>query len=1808
MVDNYSQSSHTYIALNDKGEIRKKGESIIQNDQQNINSDGQQQFLEKADSTIDMNFLHDINNEVNYLITKFNDDNHRDNKLVSQGKESQIRMKSGDLSKRPTISQILENDRQDSSKLMPGERSTKTVTASQVQTKSAKKIIPPLTGKNNQISGRQLNQKQFMTKEDHQTYSNVQTLNHQYNSGVMSNSDYSERLKTADYVTKTYERGHSAMPQIQQKLNQDSQSQNETISLAVLNQDKRVYEDASIRFVSSNNQQEDNQSKYSLSDNHSQVPFRNKSAIISQEELQQKQLLIASNNNRLTFRNESGMLDTRNEYQLPNDDSAQKELPQFMQIQEPTAQFDMQNFQALDRKIDANSNQQMFGTTQKMGGHQIYSDQDDSLQNTQNNLSHREKRYLNETQQNQNQFNDDQNQDDQQEYEDEDYEDDDNEDYQDDNNMPFSDNDNNEQQTQLNVVLGSTQPYKDHSYSNIQYQNQAQINNQHSQNQGELLFTNNQHIFKQRDESDNENDHQIFLQQNSNKQSNLHSKQNLPFQLPQDDDEDEDNNNFDMPEPPKTNFKLPSDTFPQNMTDDQIYNRLPKKYFVEEIEEVKDSKQVLQSIQQMRKEFQGYINDSNIQQKLEEIQSIIEPEKFMQKHFGDFNDPTEILLDKVISPQNMKSKISSTENIYSNNQEYEGKSIAEIKKQQKITQKENKNSNKAAIIEEEDESSPEKVKYNQISDYEQSDTKSPQNVNKIKKTKRAAGSAKESARQQPMRVKSAKQVVKPPDSSMYTVGQTMPNQGPRHLKMADYFREQNKQQFNDDITSNQDLMSDEDKKLFENDNEDLISLNEQEKDILKQRMEQDILQNIEINFLFNKGDSLRFGLIDQHKAYKLMMKIKEVANIQVERGNKQIDYNEIVKFLQEEELYENEKGLQQQQEFEVHPNSEPIKSKVQNNKQRITQEMWTQVIDFMRKNPKLLMQMLPNEQEEETSKNDQPQQKGKNKVMQQIEEAKQWAKLQSLSKNFLQKRDLLEAIDNQQQNQRMPSPPKNMLAKERKIGNQKSMGKNKPIENKTQSNFKSPTSNMVSQENINSGSDTDAQVVKQQQQSRTYQKQFQYNSVSNAKNIYQNPAFIHPDVNPIQAQNNGQQQQQMSSNRPIQSQQQQRVKSQIKINKKGSVMSTMGDITTLGTTATGNMTNMHQYKQHNLLGSQNHTIEDASYPINNQGNQNGVMSMLQNYKSNDITNTGSNNNSHRRPITASAAHQNYNNRSLAYMKPVLQQRQDSFDITTNKSAKFSRGGSISKNSYVKRQMNETASEIGNQSALINNYYSQPGQFDVASGGNNLNQSFGNGSIVGNKKFAPIHLGPSRMTQKYIHKIAPSLKENEMYPMILNKPRGSSQSRDSQIFHPRKLVSNESVVTNSIQIPLLNKRSLGGDYAQRRQDAMNQSFTNLSTKNNQEQNDAYEQTPQGQFPKFVKPNAMNRSTYSRKESNNNLEDSMIGNNSVKNQQQQAPKFVNPQKHYVNQTMQTRIGGVNNKILISPHNGLTDPFQNDDILRQDSQMSDKFSKKHLKVPIVDWAFTKLFSKALNQDLQFNKDQDMSIYMEKEVDYVIEMMKNKFKDFKRSDIMRPFYLKALQTIQALLVEQGLQSMFDKMSKKYKEITIENTMKLLIRCKLAFHARGMLLDLISQLINYEVKAVELKQILDKHSKYRIPQEEYDEIKASSEQVFDQGHDLLVKIKTLRSVHKQFKTPFIFKKKDYVNYVKSEMNEIKKLISIFKVQGQNGPTESDDLKKYMNITTDNNQNDELNKIEENKNETEEQSSQYSKQNTNQDD
>ena len=55
---------------------------------------------------------------------------------------------------------------------------------------------------------------------------------------------------------------------------------------------------------------------------------------------------------------------------------------------------------------------------------------------------------------------------------------------------------------------------------------------------------------------------------------------------------------------------------------------------------------------------------------------------------------------------------------------------------------------------------------------------------------------------------------------------------------------------------------------------------EQQKD-LEKKLEQDLLDNIDINFFFSKGEGLMDGLIDPERAFKLISKIKDLAKEQL---------------------------------------------------------------------------------------------------------------------------------------------------------------------------------------------------------------------------------------------------------------------------------------------------------------------------------------------------------------------------------------------------------------------------------------------------------------------------------------------------------------------------------------------------------------------------------------------------------------------------------------------------------------------------------------------------------------------------------------------------------------------------------------------------------------------------------------------------------------------------------------------------------------------------------------------------------------
>jgi hypothetical protein len=72
------------------------------------------------------------------------------------------------------------------------------------------------------------------------------------------------------------------------------------------------------------------------------------------------------------------------------------------------------------------------------------------------------------------------------------------------------------------------------------------------------------------------------------------------------------------------------------------------------------------------------------------------------------------------------------------------------------------------------------------------------------------------------------------------------------------------------------------------------------------------------------------------------------------------------------------------------------------------------------------------------------------------------------------------------------------------------------------------------------------------------------------------------------------------------------------------------------------------------------------------------------------------------------------------------------------------------------------------------------------------------------------------------------------------------------------------------------------------------------------------------------------------------------------------------------------------------------------------------------------------------------------------MINFIKYSAKTFINIETLKPFFNKSLTTLDKLMDEVGLGYLFDRISLKMVDITTENTMKLLIRCKLMLSCRN--------------------------------------------------------------------------------------------------------------------------------------------------------
>ena len=61
---------------------------------------------------------------------------------------------------------------------------------------------------------------------------------------------------------------------------------------------------------------------------------------------------------------------------------------------------------------------------------------------------------------------------------------------------------------------------------------------------------------------------------------------------------------------------------------------------------------------------------------------------------------------------------------------------------------------------------------------------------------------------------------------------------------------------------------------------------------------------------------------------------------------------------------------------------------------------------------------------------------------------------------------------------------------------------------------------------------------------------------------------------------------------------------------------------------------------------------------------------------------------------------------------------------------------------------------------------------------------------------------------------------------------------------------------------------------------------------------------------------------------------------------------------------------------------------------------------KIEIVDWAKSTIFQQVLDGDIGINKERQNIYFQPEEVDYIIEMMKRRYRDFKTNDMLKPFF----------------------------------------------------------------------------------------------------------------------------------------------------------------------------------------------------------
>lgn len=238
-------------------------------------------------------------------------------------------------------------------------------------------------------------------------------------------------------------------------------------------------------------------------------------------------------------------------------------------------------------------------------------------------------------------------------------------------------------------------------------------------------------------------------------------------------------------------------------------------------------------------------------------------------------------------------------------------------------------------------------------------------------------------------------------------------------------------------------------------------------------------------------------------------------------------------------------------------------------------------------------------------------------------------------------------------------------------------------------------------------------------------------------------------------------------------------------------------------------------------------------------------------------------------------------------------------------------------------------------------------------------------------------------------------------------------------------------------------------------------------------------------------------------------------------------------------------------------------------------DTASKPH-KVDIIDWSESQIFQMVLEGDIELNKSQSNKFFTYEEIEYIVHMMKKRYRDFKSTSALMPFFKKGKNTLEMLMASLDIPHIYDKVDRNYAEITLENCFKVLIRCKMCFEARQQLSQILEDIAAHEILLCEVFDKIENHLESSTDEEEREELRRKGETLTFYAHRIVKNIRIFQRDHKVFGSTFVFNNRKIDSNIRREIGELRKLLQLYELYiSETNPKEmvpKPDISKYREL------------------------------------